>query len=75
MKFHRTYRARCIKLPEPLYDRPADPLVVRQLPRCATRHRLGTRRYTDRIVRQIVAFVERVASVERNQSTVAEAAT
>jgi hypothetical protein len=62
------------KLPQPLHDRPAGPLV-RQLPRCATRHRLGTRRYTDRVVCQIVAFVERVASVERNQSTVAEAAT
>jgi hypothetical protein len=56
------------KLPEPLHDRSAVPLV-RQLPRCATRDTPGTRSYTHRVARQIGAFFERVPSAEHSQST------
>jgi len=61
------------KLPEPLQARPAGPRLPR-LPRCATRHRFGTRRYTDRVVRQIGAFFERVASAGHSQRSAADAA-
>jgi hypothetical protein len=57
--------ANAAKLPEPLQDRSADPLL-RRLLRCATRHTRGTRKYTDRVVRQIVAFFEQVASDEHS---------